>query len=76
MEYYTRLSKPFLCYAVPEVCAAVYDALKDEYLKPDREQDDRDDAEDVESPTSRDEFISNCLRTPSVITWIIFHFVS
>ncbi|KAJ4440655.1 hypothetical protein ANN_08802 [Periplaneta americana] len=33
MEYYTRLSKPFLCYAVPEVCAAVYDALKDEYLK-------------------------------------------
>lgn len=33
MEYHTRLSKSFLCYAVPEVCAAVYDALKDEYLK-------------------------------------------
>lgn len=33
MEYHTRLSKSFLCYGVPEVCAAVYDALKDEYLK-------------------------------------------
>lgn len=31
-DFQTRLSKSFLCKAIPEVCSAIWDCLKDSYL--------------------------------------------